>query len=78
MPKGKSQVRNVISSYTEIKMMIAKQAAHTMEQFVNQQIVTLVADSLEDTMLRAYKVRTGTCLVVYSVVEQIISDLLRA
>lgn len=76
--KGKSQVDNVISSCTEIKLMVAKEVSCTMEQLVFREIPTLGANSLDNILqCTCENARTKVCFVVYKVVEQIIFELFR-
>lgn len=78
MTNRKSKVGNVISSYTQIKSMIAKQVEGTTKLLLAKEVPTLVADSLNDILQCTYeKSRTGARYVVYNVVKQIIFDLLR-
>lgn len=77
MAKGKSQVYNVVSSYTKIKSMVSRPVSHTTEQLKAKGIPTLLADSLVDIPQCANEqARTGARSVVYIVVEQILFNLL--
>lgn len=72
MTKKKSQVENLLPSYTGIYAMIAAQLSRTTEQMVRKEISTIVAVSLDYILQWTYdRARKGVRSVVYKVVEQI-------
>lgn len=55
MAYSQSQVDNIVSSYTQIKWVVAKQVACTRNQLVVKDIPSVVAELLDDILQRAYE-----------------------
>lgn len=78
MAKAKSQVDNIVQSYTEIESKLIAQVTATSKPLVTNEISKLVADSLDGILQSSYvKRRIGVCSFVSKDFEQILFDLFR-
>lgn len=74
----KPKVSNVVPSISEMELMVAAQTDCMMKQKVAKDVSALVAKSLGDILQWAHEIaRSGVCIVIYNVEEQVLLDLLR-
>lgn len=68
MAKGKSYGDNVVPRYTKFESMVSPDVTRRTEMLVTKEILTLVADSLDNILQFAYeRVCTGVLSVSYIV-----------